>query len=52
MSHVSKFPLPVDRSSSPIVVTKKQAVLLLATAWATGVASCNFILLVIKGVAL
>ena len=51
MSHVSKFPLPVTRDSSMIAVTKTQAVLMLAVAWAFGVACCShFILLMIKGV--
>lgn len=53
MTHISKFPLPVERSDGAFLVTRKQAVLLLAIAWASGVSCCTyFILIVIKGVAL
>ena len=51
MTHISKLPLPVTRDSSMIAVTKKQAVLVLAMAWASGVSCCSyFILIVIKEV--
>ena len=51
MTHVSKFPLPVERSDGAFLVTRKQAVLLLAMAWASGVSCCSyFVLIVIKEV--
>ncbi len=51
MTHVSKFPLPVERSDGAFLVTRKQAVLLLAMAWASGVSCCSyFILIVVKEV--
>ena len=51
MTHVSKFPLPVERTDGAFLVTRKQAVLLLAMAWASGVSCCSyFILIVIKEV--
>lgn len=46
MTHISKFPLPVERSDGAFVVTKKQAVLLLAMAWASGVACCSYFILI------
>jgi hypothetical protein len=53
MTHVCKFPLPVERSDGAFLVTRKQAVMLLAMAWASGVSCCTyFVLIVIKGVAL
>lgn len=51
MTHVSKFPLPIERTDGAFLVTKKQALLLLAVAFCTGV-SCSAwsILVVAKGV--
>ena len=46
MTHISKFPLPVGRTEPTVQVTHRQALLLLAVAWASGVLSCSYFVLI------